>query len=55
MHSWGLKIPSFAIYVTKLKLVEPGVSECSMMISVFNCDVQLYGELYNDIGLIISL
>ena len=54
MHSWGLKRPSFAIDVNKFKLVEAGVSECSMMISVFMCDVQLYGEHCNDIGLNIS-
>ena len=25
------------------------ISECFMMVSVFMCDVQLYGEHYNDI------
>jgi hypothetical protein len=64
MHSWGSKRPSIAIYVTKLKLVEPGVSECSMMISLslymytfiqLMCDGKLYGEHYNDIVLNISL
>ena len=63
MHScWASKRPSIVVYVTKLKLVEPCVSECFMMISVFiytfiqlMCDVKLYGEHYNDIVLIISL
>ena len=43
-HSWGSKRPSIAIYVTKLKLLEPGVSECSMMISVF---IYIYLLLFN--------
>ena len=34
-------------------LAGPGISECSIMISVFMCDVQLYDEHYIDIIIVL--